>query len=267
MLKLVFCIKDSNLKVREAFPGEVFNLRYTWMNRLEFTLTENSDFTMIWTSLLPDLGPQYAQALLDLVAARYPVSSKFSELFKLCPELAFKNHTDEWVFYGGTFDPWHRGHQSCLDLIPDEKICLILPDRNPQKKFRELDPVSAILEISTKARFKKNQFLVPSFLLDDRKNPTIEWIEKIKHEFPNDKRSLLMGFDSFSQIKTWIRFEDLLNDLQTIYVVSRMETEEEREISTQDVKSSTKELNVVFLGRHRFEDLSSTDIRKRLGKP
>ena len=264
MLKLVFFIKDSRLKVRLALPHDNFAKSCSWDNELEFLVSDNGDFTMVWTSLLPDLDPQYAEALVSLISARYPISPRYNELKGKCPQIIFNNPGDEWIFFGGTFNPWHQGHQACLKLLPEDKTCLILPDRNPQKELRELSPVSTILEISTKARLKRYQFLVPTFLLAEKKNPTVEWVEKLKNEFPSFKVSLLMGFDSFAQMKTWIRPNDLFPMLHTIYVVSRLEDDEERRLALDEAHALGSNLNVVFLGKHEFEGLSSTEIRKKL---
>lgn len=263
MLKLVFYIKDRILKVRQAFPEDSFTNSCQWQKKLEFIITDSGDFTMTWTSLLPDLEAEYARALVELVGARYPISKNYQSLKEKCPSIVFKNPSDEWVFYGGSFNPWHQGHQSCLALMPEDKCCLILPDRNPYKDLRELNPVSTILEISTKARFKKYQFLVPTFLLEDKKNPTVDWVEKLKEEFPTQKISLLMGFDSFSEIKTWTRSPDLLPLLHTVYVVSRLEEDSERHLALDEAHALAPDLNVIFLGKHDFENVSSTEIRNK----
>lgn len=219
---------------------------------------------MAWTSLLPDLEPQYARALVDFVGARYPVSSYYQDLKKICPEVVFPTNENEWVFYGGTFNPWHMGHQACLNLLPAEKTCFILPDINPHKKERDFELVSTVIEISSRARFNNHQFLVPTFLIQKTKNPTVDWIERLKRDFPLQKLSLLIGFDSFSQITHWTRAEDLLPLLSTLYVVSRMETENDREKAISKVATLTPSLHIELLGRHGHEELSSTEIRKRL---
>lgn len=265
MLKLVFFIQDNRLKVRPAFHDELFTNSCKWRDKLEFIVSTNGDFTMVWTSLLPDLEKTYAEALVELIGARYPVSPYYDELLKSCPLLAFSNTSDEWVFYGGTFNPWHHGHQSCLDLLPDDKVCLVMPDRNPQKELSHIDPVANLLQVSTLAKFKKHQFLVPTFLMEQKKNPTVEWIEKLSEKFSDRKLSLLMGFDSFSQIKTWIRAGDLLPKLYAIYVVSRLEDDEDRRLALDEVHARGSNLNVVFLGKHPYENLSSTELRKKKG--
>jgi nicotinate-nucleotide adenylyltransferase len=170
------------------------------------------------------------------------------------------------VFFGGTFNPWHLGHQSCIDLLPDEKVCLILPDRNPQKELRQINPVTTVLEISSRAKFKRKQFLAPTFVQEETKNPTIHWVREFKKNYPQDKISFLMGFDSFLGLDTWIQSEELLNLIDSIYVVSRLETESQRTESLEKNARLNPKLEITFLGRHDYEDLSSTEIRKKNGR-
>lgn len=263
MLKLVFYINDARLKVRLALPEDDFSSACTWKDKLQFIVSDSGNYTMVWTSLLPDLEPEYANAFVDLVSARYPISPDYKTLRDSCEKLIFKNPTDEWVFFGGSFNPWHQGHQACLKLMPDDRTVLVVPDRNPEKEVRDLSVVSTILEISTNSRLKKYQFLVPTFLLEKKKNPTVEWVEKLKEEFPTYKISLLVGFDSFSKIKSWIRSDELLPKLHTLYVVSRLEDDQDRRQALDEVHARGFNLNVVFLGKHDYEMISSTELRGR----
>lgn len=260
-MKIIFHIKDYSLKVRHAQGHEP--TPYKWEDKLEFGISDSPNFTILWTSFLPDLEPEYARSLLRLIGARYPLTSGHEDLLALCPELVFKTTEDEWVFFGGTFNPWHGGHQACLKLLDDSKVCLMLPDRNPFKELRDIEPVSTILELSSRIHFKKKQFLVPTFLLETKKNPTVEWVEGLKKKFPQQKLSLLLGFDSFQNIDRWTRSQDLLNSLHALYVVSRMETEATKDKAVESLKQKAPNLNVTFLGRHEFEHLSSTELRKR----
>ncbi|WP_408096945.1 hypothetical protein ACJVC5_18070 [Peredibacter sp. HCB2-198] len=263
MLKLVFYTKDHRFKVRLALPEDDFSSSKIWQNKLEFIVSDSGQFTMVWTSLLPDLDPEYAESLVELVGARYPISPDYQTLQDLHPELPFKNELGEWVFFGGSFNPWHEGHQACLTLMPEDKMCFILPDRNPHKELRELSPVATILEISAHAKLKNLQFIVPTFLLEQKQNPTVNWVEKFKNDYPTHKVSLLMGFDSFSNLRNWTRSEALLPLLNTVYVVSRLEDDQDRREALDHARARGPHLNIVFLGKHEFEDVSSTEIRLR----
>jgi nicotinic acid mononucleotide adenylyltransferase len=254
---------DNNVfKARLPQEGEQLKHPLKW-DGLEFEMTKNSIFMMAWTSLIPDLMPEQAKALVKLGGARYPTSPEYESLRKLCPEIVVGFDAPEWVFFGGTFHPWHAGHQACLNLLPDDKTCFVLPDRNPLKEFRDLDPVTTIIELSSRIKFKHNHYLVPTFLLDNKKNPTIEWIERLRKDYPEKKLSLLMGFDSLMNIPHWTRYQDLLKNLDTVYVASRMEQEETREEYAAPLLKLAPLLKIVFLGRHEHEHLSSTELRKK----
>lgn len=264
MLRLFAHLKDHFLKIRVAFPHESFTTSFVWQNEIEIEYTTDSKYTMAWTSLLPDLEPHKARALVELIGARYPVSTQYKELKKCCPELLFENGTDEWVFFGGSFNPWHSGHQACLNLLPPAKTCFILPDINPHKETHDFELVSAVIELSAKARFSPNQFLVPSFLIDKTKNPTVDWIQRMHKDFPKQKLSLMMGFDSFNTINTWTKASILFPLIHCIYVVSRLETDSMREEAIENVRKLSPGIKIELLGRHGFEEISSTEIRRRL---
>lgn len=263
MSKFFFLFNGEIFKARQPQPGEKFSHSFHWKDQLEFEFTEKTLFMMAWTSLLPDLAPSDARNLVDFASARYPVSPDYEGLRKLCPQVTVGYDKEEWVFFGGSFYPWHSGHQACLNLLPDEKTCFVLPDRNPWKDVREIDPVLTTIELAGKIRFKANQFLVPTFLLDQKKNPTVEWIETLHQQYPQKKLSLLMGFDSFLNLPTWTRAGDLLPMLSTVYVASRLETTEDQAAALGKVKALHPELQVTYLGRHPHEAISSTKLRKK----
>jgi nicotinic acid mononucleotide adenylyltransferase len=260
--KFFFLFNGEIFKARLPQPSEKFTRPFKWKDKLEFDFTDKTLFMMAWTSLLPDLDPTDARNLVEFASARYPVSPDYEELRKLCPDLVVGYDKDEWVFFGGSFFPWHSGHQACLNLLPEDKTCFVVPDRNPWKEIREVDPVLTTIELAGKIRFKAHQFLVPTFLFDQKKNPTVEWIEDMKKKFPQKKLSLLMGFDSFENLPTWTRAQDLLPQLHTVYVASRLETNETQNAVLESVKKLCPGLTVNFLGRHPFESQSSTKLRK-----
>jgi nicotinate-nucleotide adenylyltransferase len=216
---------------------------------------------------LPELSPQTARSLLDLVGARYPFSPYYQQLKTICPELLFTKPSDEWVFFGGSFNPWHKGHQACLDMLDVEKTCFILPDRNPLKELRPLEPVSTTIELITRIKFGRLHFMAPTFLIDFQKNPTVDWVEKLRKDFPQKKLSLLMGFDSLRNFHKWTRYEQLLNTIDTLYVASRQEDDAEREEIASPLRKVAANLHLEFLGRHGFEGLSSTELRNSAGDP
>lgn len=263
MAKFIFKFDGELFRVRLLQPGEKFTNPIQWEEDVQFEMTESSMFMVAWTSLLPDLSPEEANALARIAGARYPVSPDYEKLKNLCPQITVGGQTEEWVFFGGSFHPWHKGHQACLNLLPEDKSCFVLPDRNPLKEVREVHLVSTIIELASKIKFHKNQFLVPTFLLEEKANPTAHWLRRIRTENPEKKLSLLLGFDSLRTIHQWIDYKDVLADLNCIYVVSRLENDEERENVMESLVKLTPDLMIQHLGHHDFEGISSTDMRRR----
>ncbi len=262
MERLFLYLENEVLKARKVESYESLKHPIVWKD-LEFEYTTSKLMMINWPILLPELSPTTARSFLDLVGARYPFSPNHEKLESLCPELAFTKDAEEWVFFGGSFNPWHKGHQACLNLLPEDKLCFIIPDRNPQKELKEIEPVSTIIELVKNIKFGKNHYIAPSFLVDFQKNPTVTWIEKLRQMFPQKKLSLLMGFDSFKGLTNWIRAEDLIQNLDTLYVASRLEEKEEQLKALEPVQKIAPHLQVEFLGRHEFEGLSSTKLRSQ----
>jgi nicotinate-nucleotide adenylyltransferase len=262
VLRLVLTTHGNRLKVREPLSDEELSFR-KWEDKLLIATTSDKKFMMAWTSLLPDLASPDAKSFLSFVAARFPVSPRFEEFKALFPELIYQDDAIEWIFFGGSFNPWHDGHQACLNLLPPEKTCFVLPDHNPHKELREIDPVISTLGLSVRARFGHNHYHVPTFLMDPNKNPTVDWISRLQQQYPEKELSLLIGFDSFAHLTQWTRAEELLGRLSALYVASRLESDESWEQAKNKLLAINPRLRIYRLGRHAHEALSSTDLRNK----
>ena len=108
MERLLLYLENEVLKARKVESYESLNNPIIWKD-LEFEYTTSRLMMINWPVLLPELSPATARSFLDLVGARYPFSPNHEKLESLCPELTFTKDTDEWVFSGGSFNPWHKG--------------------------------------------------------------------------------------------------------------------------------------------------------------
>lgn len=169
---------------------------------------------------------------------------------------------DEIVFFGGSFNPWHAGHKSCVELLPKEKMLIILPDHNPYKELVD-SKLSSVEEIQQDIKdLNGNMFIYDGFLKANKKNPTHSWLDPLKKTMPNKSFSLLMGFDTFTGIDSWIDASKLLSLLKKLYVVSRLDVPEAKKFQVARLSQIAPELEVEFLGHHNHEELSSTKIRQ-----
>jgi nicotinate-nucleotide adenylyltransferase len=162
----------------------------------------------------------------------------------------------EVTFYGGSFNPWHEGHQACLDAFPKDQKLIIVPDYNPEKDL----PNHAInfYEDLLKKTYKPANEVYGGFLSEKKKNPTYYWVKELK----DIKVNLLMGADSFLNVKKWIEGEKLINLLNKIYVVPRLIDDKILRDEEMILKSINPKIEIIFLKHHDFEHISSTEIRK-----
>lgn len=233
-----------------------------------FTLAPSSAHPMGWTSFhWKDLVGKFqldADFWISLEASRLGLLQERSEPIHAPLRVEFP-FASEVVFFGGTFDPWHEGHASCINLLPAQLKLIVAPDRNPLKPLREIKNVVQLyaelvqqISSSTSRPFHVH----PGFLLLTEKNPTVTWVLRTLHRRPDLRVSLLMGHDSFKSLPQWIKAQDLLKLIHCFYVVSRLENEAERIATEKHIRDLHPDISVVYLGHHPHEEKSSTALRK-----
>lgn len=215
---------------------------------------------------VPPNSNELARVLCEWVAESFPRMPKKTEEFAqsdfgLRPFRSpgpIEASEQEWVFYGGSFNPWHEGHQACLDLMPRNRKLVIVPDRNPWKPNARPLSWKDLWQLALQAH-DAGHSLYPGFFLMSEPNPTVSWLPKVP-----GKKSLLLGDDNLCQIKKWKDHEKLLSCLTSLYVAPRevsSELEALIEESSEYVRSFG--IEVKRLGRHDYEHVSSTDIRAK----
>lgn len=228
-----------------------------------YTCEKLSSAQSLWEAPATD---ELASVLCEWVAESFPrmprktddfIRSDLSLLPFQAPEL-LQDSEQEWVFYGGSFNPWHDGHQACLELMPEGPKLVVVPDRNPWKKNAKALSWRELWELTLKVR-KSGHSLYPGFFMMSEPNPTVSWLPKVQ-----GKTSLLLGDDNLCQIRKWKDHEQLLSCLTSLYVAPRQVNSELRPLideSLEYVRSFG--VRVVRLEHHDFEHLSSTEIRAK----
>lgn len=123
------------------------------------------------------------------------------------------NTQEEVVVYGGTFNPFHKGHMACVELVKNKKVMIVI-DKNPFKEvlekrdfWREYKRIKKITSLDVYTGFCSLQ----------KGNPTFQWFNSLKIK----RKSLLMGEDSFLDLHKWNQVDELLNIVENIYLVPR----------------------------------------------
>ncbi len=119
------------------------------------------------------------------------------------------------AYYGGSFDPPHRGHlaiaSAVLERFPIDRFVFIPAFHAPHKT--RLKPTSAydryaMLCLATEDEPKMQ---VSRIEIEAPEKPySIETIGRLKDLEPNEEIYFVMGADSWMDILTWRRWEELL---------------------------------------------------------
>lgn len=161
--------------------------------------------------------------------------------------------------YFGSFNPIHNGHliigNYILNTTHVDRVWFVVSPQNPLKKSRSLlgehhrkHLIDLCLEGEVKLKSSNVEFKLP------RPSYTIDTLIYLKEKYPQHVFSLIMGGDSFSNIKKWKNYQVLINGYE-IFVYGRPGYEQKEEPLS----------NIHFLHAPLLE-ISSTDIRKLIAE-
>jgi len=125
---------------------------------------------------------------------------------------------------GGSFDPVHRGHLGIVDHMLDRELAdlvMIIPAwRSPHKYENSASPTDrlAMVQLAFEG--------LESVLVDNREidrgrvSFTVETLEELAREFPDDRLRLIIGGDNLAGFAGW-RSPERIQELADIVVYSR----------------------------------------------
>jgi nicotinate-nucleotide adenylyltransferase len=183
--------------------------------------------------------------------------------------------------YGGSFDPFHLGH-----LVPTvraqetfrfDAVYFVPSAQPPHKQGQALTPVTHRFAMVATATLPYERF----YACDDEvfaagPTYTVDSVRRFRERFPSGIVYFLMGSDSFSQIATWERWEELA-DLAHLVVLHRAHMWGDELISK--IPATLKDRlqlvapfervpdparQTVFLLDHEPFPISATSVRERL---
>jgi nicotinate-nucleotide adenylyltransferase len=168
--------------------------------------------------------------------------------------------------YGGTFDPIHLGHlilaEQCLEACGLDRVWLIVAGSPPHKPGGRT-PVGHRLEMVGIAIAGH-----PAFAASDieakRPGPhySVETLESIRRDHPDDELFFLIGADSLADLPTW-REPERIARLATIVVVNRPGIEEADPARLPDFGPGSYPLAWVSIPP---VGIASSDLRRRLAE-
>lgn len=184
------------------------------------------------------------------------------------------------AFYGGSFDPVHRGHLAIGDALLSQfgldEFVFIPAFHAPHK--RRTKPTSAydryaMLCLATQGR---EDISVSRMEFDMPERPySVETLGRLNEIYPNDQIFFVMGADSWMDIRTWREWEKVLSVSDHI-VVTRPGYEIGFDHVTAEIRErivdlrgglrpeTDSDVNHIFITDAVSMDISATEIRKHI---
>lgn len=168
---------------------------------------------------------------------------------------------------GGTFDPIHTGHlfiaQTALDEAGLDEVVFVPSGSPPHKKNNEVTNASCRLHMVTEAISSNPNFNVSEIDIDNNKTGyTYDLLTLLTEKNPEVSFYFIMGADSFMEIKTWYRYDELLTMVGFIVMKRKGYDSEEMDYQTGIFKK-THQARIIILDSPKLE-ISSSEIRNRI---
>ncbi len=117
--------------------------------------------------------------------------------------------------FGGSFDPIHEGHLALCRAFADRLALdrvVLMPTGHPPHKIKQTDTADTDRVAMCRAAVAgDDRFAVSSWEIEQGgASFTVDTLEYLKTQHPDDRLFLLMGADMFMSLSGWKRFEDIL---------------------------------------------------------
>ncbi len=186
---------------------------------------------------------------------------------------------------GGTFNPIHYGHLAAAEEVRNrlklDKILFIPSSLPPHKQDEDVPPAEHRMEM-VRLALAGNPAFEPSDIEIRRggRSYTVDTIEALLQMHRRDELYFITGLDSFMEIQTWHRWQNLLSLCRFVVLsrpgyrftdLTKIDFIQSAGAGLEELDNNTRSQSViragtfeVFLETIPLYDISSTDIRKRV---
>ncbi|HEX2466510.1 MAG TPA: nicotinate-nucleotide adenylyltransferase [Thermoanaerobaculia bacterium] len=172
--------------------------------------------------------------------------------------------------FGGSFDPIHWGHirpvLEAVEQVGLERVLYLPTGRPPHKPDRRLAPALARYAMTELALLEHDRLWVSSHELSEAAPTyTVDTVRHFAAAYPGDQLHLLIGADSFAELRTWVRFREIL-DLARLVVLARPGVETHAASSAMLSGEPGASSPRVRLVANTPVETSSTEVRRLLAR-
>ena len=160
--------------------------------------------------------------------------------------------------FGGSFDPVHIGHllaaECCREQAGLDRVLFVPAAIQPHKQHRQLASGQHRMEMLALATGGHDAFAVSGDELErGGVSYTVDTLERLKAQYPNDDLLLILGPDAFLGLPSW-REPQRIIDLAAILAVERESLDDLSDAATRGPLES-------LLGRERLDRVISERVR------
>ena len=170
---------------------------------------------------------------------------------------------------GGTFDPFHRGHLDPILHVRDEmqwERVLYIPARmQPFKQNRETASPYHRFTMTAMATLGEPMLHVSSMELErDRVSYTVDTLEELRAQHPDDTLDWIIGDDNLAQLLEW-RSIDRIFELANFAVLARGEHTLPPQLASRRTTANERSTRGSIVFAHNpTVPVSSTEVRRRV---
>ncbi len=186
---------------------------------------------------------------------------------------------------GGTFNPVHFGHLAAAEEVRTRlklDLILFIPSAMPPHKHDENVPPAVHRMEMVRLAVAENPAFEPSDIeiMRGGRSYTIDTIDELRRIHPADELFFITGLDSFQEIKTWHRWQDLLARCRFVVLsrpgyrfsdLAKIDFLKAAAADLEGLDRGSRTRSIVYAGAFAIfletiplYDISSTDIRKRV---
>ena len=176
--------------------------------------------------------------------------------------------------FGGSFDPIHRGHidpvEAARTRLGLDRVLYLPTAQPPHKPERTFAPALARYAMVELAVLDHPQLWVSDHELTlGRPAYTIETLELMRERFDEVEPVLIIGGDSFLELPTWRRWEELLDTTRVAVMTRPGSRIRDGGSELHPLLVRAIEAGTVDFVENPPVDVSATEIRRRLavGEP